>query len=56
MYVIPTHPALLPSPTGQEAVWAAALSQFNVTEEDLQTWFTGPAFLAWNRMGNIEGE
>lgn len=46
---------LLCSATGQEAVWAAVLAQFNVSEADLQDWFTGPAFLAWFRMGNIEG-
>jgi hypothetical protein len=44
------------SPTGQEYVWAAVLAQFGVTEADLQEWFTGPAFLSWFRMGNIEGK
>lgn len=28
---------------------------FNVTMEDLNDFFSGPAFLAWARMGNLHG-
>lgn len=27
--------------------------QLGVTEEQLNDWFTGPAFLPWFRMGNL---
>ncbi|RHY32995.1 hypothetical protein DYB32_002008 [Aphanomyces invadans] len=39
--------------TGQEKVWQATFAQFNVT--DLTDFFAGAAFLAWGRMGNIQG-
>lgn len=38
---------------GQEAVWRDLYLGVGVTEEELQKYFTGPAFLAWQRMGNI---
>jgi alpha-N-acetylglucosaminidase len=31
------------------------LNHFNFTEEELSTYFTGPAILPWNRMGNVQG-
>ncbi|RHY96254.1 hypothetical protein DYB35_005387 [Aphanomyces astaci] len=39
--------------TGQEKVWQATFAKFNVTS--LDDFFAGAAFLAWGRMGNIQG-
>ncbi|XP_078446491.1 alpha-N-acetylglucosaminidase family / NAGLU family [Wolffia australiana] len=39
--------------TGQEAIWQKVFKGFNVSEEDMSTFFGGPAFLAWARMGNL---
>ncbi|RAL40775.1 hypothetical protein DM860_008473 [Cuscuta australis] len=42
--------------TGQEAIWQKVfLQQFNMTRQDLNGFFGGPAFLAWARMGNLHG-
>lgn len=41
--------------TGQEYVWRALFTEFGLTEDDMKSWFTGPAFLAWFRMGNVQG-
>ncbi|KAK9837149.1 hypothetical protein WJX81_006355 [Elliptochloris bilobata] len=41
--------------TGQEAVWQRVWAQFGLTNEDLEGFFSGPAFLAWQRMGNLRG-
>ena len=40
---------------GQEYVWQKVWAQFGITNEDLQQHFSGPSFLAWNRMGNLRG-
>lgn len=37
--------------TGQEYVWHKVWRHFGLAEADMD--FTGPAFLAWNRMGNV---
>ncbi|KAJ6310079.1 hypothetical protein OIU76_014924 [Salix suchowensis] len=39
--------------TGQEAIWHKVFMNFNITTEDLNDFFGGPAFLAWARMGNL---
>ncbi|XP_050210312.1 alpha-N-acetylglucosaminidase isoform X2 [Mercurialis annua] len=39
--------------TGQEAIWQKVFMNFNVSAEDLNDFFGGPAFLAWARMGNL---
>ncbi|KAJ7547304.1 hypothetical protein O6H91_08G079400 [Diphasiastrum complanatum] len=41
--------------TGQEAIWEKVFQseKFNLTKEDLDDYFGGPAFLAWARMGNL---
>ncbi|GAA0142030.1 hypothetical protein LIER_03027 [Lithospermum erythrorhizon] len=40
--------------TGQEAIWQKVfVSQFNLSSEELNNFFGGPAFLAWARMGNL---
>jgi len=31
------------------------LQSLNITKEDLNDFFGGPAFLAWARMGNLHG-
>ncbi|KAK4285477.1 hypothetical protein QN277_002171 [Acacia crassicarpa] len=41
--------------TGQEAIWQKTFKDFNVSSEDLNNFFGGPAFLAWARMGNLHG-
>ncbi|KAJ4972122.1 hypothetical protein NE237_005221 [Protea cynaroides] len=41
--------------TGQEAVWEKVFKTFNISKEDLNDFFGGPAFLAWSRMGNLHG-
>ncbi len=38
---------------GQEAVWQRVWKSFGLTDADLKNYFTGPAFLPWHRMGNI---
>lgn len=40
---------------GQEAVWWDFFSSLGVSEQGLEAYFSGPAFLAWQRMGNIKG-
>ncbi|KAK9283156.1 hypothetical protein L1049_011387 [Liquidambar formosana] len=41
--------------TGQEAIWQKVFMDFNISMEDLNDFFGGPAFLAWARMGNLHG-
>ena len=38
---------------GQEAVWARVWPSFGIESADLDAFFTGPAFLPWHRMGNV---
>ena len=40
--------------TGQEAIQKQVYLQMGLSEEDLDSHFTGPAFLPWGRMGNIK--
>ncbi|CAL0308657.1 unnamed protein product [Lupinus luteus] len=41
--------------TGQEAIWQKVFKDFNISSEELNNFFGGPAFLAWARMGNLHG-
>uniref|UniRef100_A0A0G4H8Z8 Alpha-N-acetylglucosaminidase tim-barrel domain-containing protein n=1 Tax=Chromera velia CCMP2878 TaxID=1169474 RepID=A0A0G4H8Z8_9ALVE len=42
--------------TGQEYVWFQLFKdKYGVSEEDLKKFFSGPGFLAWQRMGNLQG-
>eukprot|EP01084_Bolivina_argentea_P094731 170328_1 len=41
--------------TGQEYVFSKTFYQFNFTQQDLQAFFSGPGFFAWQRMGNLRG-
>jgi alpha-N-acetylglucosaminidase len=38
---------------GQEAVWKQLWKEYGLTDMQLQAHFAGPAFLPWQRMGNI---
>lgn len=38
---------------GQEAVWQLLWKEYGLTDTQLQEHFAGPAFLPWQRMGNI---
>ncbi|XP_045453537.1 LOW QUALITY PROTEIN: alpha-N-acetylglucosaminidase [Melitaea cinxia] len=41
------------APVAQEAAWARIYRQLGMSEDDIKEHFTGPAFLAWLRMGNV---
>jgi alpha-N-acetylglucosaminidase len=40
---------------GQEAVWQKVWKEYGFTDEELNEFFPGPAFLPWFRMGNLNG-
>jgi len=40
--------------TGQEAVWQKVWKKFGMTDEQIRSYFTGPAHLPWHRMNNID--
>ena len=40
--------------TGQEAIWQKVWEQYDMTDEQIRTYFTGPAHLPWHRMTNID--
>lgn len=39
--------------TGQEALWQEVYRSLGLNQSELEEFFSGPAFLAWNRMGNM---
>uniref|UniRef100_A0A8D0GML8 Alpha-N-acetylglucosaminidase n=1 Tax=Sphenodon punctatus TaxID=8508 RepID=A0A8D0GML8_SPHPU len=39
--------------TGQEAIWQRVYLSLGLNQSEIDAYFTGPAFLAWNRMGNL---
>ncbi|MCI4374285.1 hypothetical protein PGIGA_G00004620 [Pangasianodon gigas] len=39
--------------TGQEALWQEVYTSLGLNQTEIDDFFTGPAFLAWNRMGNL---
>lgn len=41
--------------TGQEAVWQEVWREFGLTDDEIRGYFTGPAYLPWHRVGNIDG-
>eukprot|EP01061_Rhynchopus_euleeides_P034257 TRINITY_DN57_c15_g3_i1.p1 TRINITY_DN57_c15_g3~~TRINITY_DN57_c15_g3_i1.p1 ORF type:complete len:761 (+),score=321.66 TRINITY_DN57_c15_g3_i1:91-2283(+) len=41
--------------TGQEYVWQKTFEAYGLTYADLVPFFSGPAFFAWQRMGNLKG-
>lgn len=40
--------------TGQEAVWQKVWRRHGLTDDQIRSYFTGPAHLAWHRMSNID--
>ncbi|GMR61431.1 hypothetical protein PMAYCL1PPCAC_31626, partial [Pristionchus mayeri] len=42
------------APVGQEAIWADLWRGLGISQEGLDTFFTGPAFLAWHRTGSLQ--
>lgn len=40
--------------TGQEYIWQRVWKQFGMTDEQSRRFFTGPAHLPWQRMGNLD--
>lgn len=40
--------------TGQEAVWQNVWRRHGLSDEEIRSYFTGPAHLAWHRMNNID--
>jgi alpha-N-acetylglucosaminidase len=41
--------------TGIEWIWRKVYLKLGLTFQDLKPFFAGPAFLAWHRMGNLQG-
>ncbi|MBQ9184780.1 MAG: alpha-N-acetylglucosaminidase [Bacteroidales bacterium] len=41
--------------TGQESVWQELWRRHGLSDEEILSWFTGPAYLPWHRMCNIDG-
>lgn len=40
--------------TGQEAVWQKVWKKYGLTDEQIRTFFVGPAHLPWQRMCNVD--
>lgn len=40
---------------GQEEIWRRTFLKLGATQDQLDDFFSGPAFLAWQRMGNFRG-
>ena len=40
--------------TGQEAVWYEVWKEFGMTDEEIRSYFSGPAHLPWHRMANLD--
>ncbi|CAG5054130.1 unnamed protein product [Parnassius apollo] len=43
------------APVAQEAVWTRIYREIGMTDDEIDEYFTGPAFLSWLRMGNVHG-
>ncbi|WP_268224095.1 alpha-N-acetylglucosaminidase [Sinomicrobium oceani] len=41
--------------TGEEYVWDEVYKSYGFTDEDLQGFFSGPAYFSWFWMGNLDG-
>ncbi|XP_056672707.1 alpha-N-acetylglucosaminidase [Monodelphis domestica] len=44
---------LVLAPVGQEAIWRRVYLTLGLNQTEIDEYFTGPAFLAWGRMGNL---
>ncbi len=40
--------------TGQEAIWYRVWKKFGLNDQQIRSYFTGPAHLPWHRMSNID--
>ena len=40
--------------TGQEAVWLKVWKKLGISEDEILSYFTGPTYLPWHRMANID--
>ena len=40
--------------TGQEAVWMKVWTAMGMTPDEVRSYFTGPSYLAWHRMANVD--
>lgn len=40
--------------TGQEAIWYKVWKDFGLTDDQIRSYFTGPAHLPWHRMANLD--
>lgn len=40
--------------TGQEAVWQRVWTRLGLSDDEIRTYFTGPAHLPWHRMSNLD--
>lgn len=40
--------------TGQEKIWQSVWKEFGLNDEQIRDFFTGPAYLPWHRMANID--
>ncbi|MFI5185838.1 MAG: alpha-N-acetylglucosaminidase [Chitinophagales bacterium] len=40
--------------TGEEYVWYQVWKKFGLTDQEIRSFFTGPAYLPWHRMANID--
>ena len=40
--------------TGQESVWQRVWRQMGMTDDEIRAYFTGPTYLPWHRMANID--
>ena len=40
--------------TGQEAVWQKVWRKYGLSDDEILSYFTGPAHLPWHRMNNID--
>lgn len=41
--------------TGQESVWLEVWQELGMKEDDIKSFFSGPAHLPWHRMANLDG-
>ncbi len=40
--------------TGQEAIWYEVWQELGLDDEQIRSYFTGPAYLPWHRMSNLD--
>ena len=40
--------------TGQESIWYKVWTEMGLSDEEVRTYFTGPAHLPWHRRSNVD--